>query len=221
VVALLMVGPIEFAAPELPTMAIGLHSFDRHLTRSYAPSMFGIKHIPLLFRMATTTDASVGLPTWSLTTSFPIRRKADAVVHDECSCGQALNGNTSVYNEEAFRYLLDIERKRFEVFSQPFVLVLTDFARQAGHSDAIPAGVSSRIFSTLASTLRDTDVIGWYREERVIGTILTHLGDAPLGETTKQMSARVKRALSAQLPEDLGHLLKVRLYRPRARMVVS
>ncbi len=182
--------------------------------------MFGIKQIPLLFRMAATTEVSVGVPTWSISAAFPQKRKSDVIaVHDQCTCGHALPGDAGVYNEEAFRYLLDIERKRFEASLQPFVLVLVDLARQAGHSDRMAGPVASTIFSALTCTLRDTDVIGWYREDRVIGAVLTHLGDAPVADITRQMSARITRALDAHLPGDVGRRVKVRLYRPRARML--
>jgi len=201
-------------------MAIGLHTTDCTLTRSHSPSMFGIKQIPLLFRMAATTEASVGVTTWNLTAPFPVKRKPDVIaVHDQCTCGHALSGDAAVYNEEAFRYLLDIERKRFEASLQPFVLVLVDLTRQAGHSDRMPGALASKIFATLTCTLRDTDVIGWYREDRIIGAVLTHLGDAPVADVTRPMSARVTHALSRHLPDEVGRRLKVRLYRPRARML--
>jgi hypothetical protein len=158
--------------------------------------------------------------TWSITTPFPLKRKPDVIaVHDQCTCGHALAGDATVYNEEAVRYLLDIERKRFEASLQPFVLVLVDLARQAGHGERMPGAVASRIFATLTCTLRDTDMIGWYREDRVIGAVLTHLGDAPVANITRPMSARITRALGGDLPGEIGRLVKVRLYRPRARMI--
>ncbi len=202
-------------------MAIRLHTLDRTLTtRSHSPAMFGIKQIPLLFRMAATTEASVGVSTWSFTAPFPARRKADVIaVHDRCTCGHALPGDAEVYNEEAFRYLLDVERKRFDASMQPFVLVLVDLAKQPGQSDRMPGTIASEIFATLTCTLRDTDVIGWYREDRIVGAVLTHLGDASLPEITRQLSARVTRALDSHLSGDIGRRVKVRLYRPRARLM--
>ncbi len=180
--------------------------------------MFGMKQIPLLFRMATTTDASVGLPTWSLTGSFPLRRRPDVSnAPGQCTCAHELTGDGTIYNEEAFRYLLQVERKRYEASSQPFVLALIDCYRRLGHSDRMPDNVAADVFSTLSQTLRDTDVIGWYRDGRVIGVVLTHLGDAPLAETTRQMSARLGNALKTALPQDVASNLKVRLYRPRQR----
>jgi hypothetical protein len=200
-------------------MAIGLHTFDRTVSRSNPSAMFGIKQIPLLFRMATTTEASVGLPTWSITTQLPLRRKSETIAAPgQCTCAHELTSDGTVYNEEAFRYLLQVERKRYEASAQPFALVLIDTYRRLGHSDRMETTVAANIFSTLVRTLRETDLIGWYRNGRVIGVVLTHLGDAPLHETTRQMSARVKAALSADLSPEAMASLKVRLYRPRARM---
>lgn len=216
----LQVGLIGSTPAGAQVMAIGLHSFGCTLRRSHSPSMFGIKQIPLLFRVVTTTETSVGVSTWNLAAPFPVRRKQDAVpAHDQCTCGLAQAGSAQVYNEEAFRFLLDIERKRFEASSQPFVLVLVDLMRRVGHTDRMPAAAAAKIFASLTCTLRDTDVIGWYREDRVIGAILTHLGAGPVAATTRQMSARLTRALSSQLPDDVGQRLKVRLYRPRAKVM--
>lgn len=178
--------------------------------------MFGIKQIPLLFRMATTTDASVGLPTWNVTGQFQLRRRPAGVTEPgESTCAQELTGGGTVYNEEAFRYLLQVERKRYEASLNPFVLVLVDLRRHG--SGTMAETVAASIFSALTRTLRDTDVIGWYREDRIIGVVLTHLGDAPIAETTRQISARVTNAVSADLSQDVTASLKVRLYRPRAK----
>jgi len=215
-----MVEAIELAPFASRAMAIGLHTTSRTLTRSYSSSMFGIKQIPLLFRVAATTEpGGVGLPAWSLAGQLALNHKPDTVAAPEqCSCGLALT-REGAYNEEAFRYLLDVERKRFEVSSQPFMLVLVESVRRPGHTDRMPPAVAARIFATLRGTLRDTDVIGWYREGRIIGAVLTHLGDVPLAESTRPMSARVRRALADHLSADTARHLKVRLYRPRVELL--
>ena len=181
--------------------------------------MFGIKQIPSLFRIAVTSEAGVRLTTRSISVQLPIRRRPETVAAPgQCSCGLASTGDPAVYNEEAFRYLLDIERNRFEASSQPFVLILVELVRRLGHPDRMPAATASQIFGSLTRTLRDTDVVGWYRDQRTIGAVLTHLGDMALPDSTPQMSARVRKALGDDLPGDTANRLKVRLYRPRARM---
>jgi hypothetical protein len=218
VIDVLMVEPLGCAISESRVMAIGLHHRDRHLTRSDSPSMFAFKQIPSLFRVAASGEAGIGLTPWSITGQLPIRRGSEAVAGDECSCGVALSGDTAVYNEEAFRFLLDIERRRFDASSQLFVLVLVELTRRVAHPEQIPAPIASKIFDSLTRTLRDTDLVGWYRDQRVIGAVLTHVGETPLAESTRQMSTRVTQALASDLPEDTAKQLKVRLYRPRAKV---
>jgi hypothetical protein len=216
---MLTVEPTGAALVGSRVMAIGLHNIDRHLTRSDSPSMFGIKQIPSLFRTAVISEAGMRLTTRSISDQFPIRRRPETfAAPGQCSCGLASTGDPAVYNEEAFRYLLDIERNRFEASSQPFVLILVELMRRLGHPDRMPAATASQIFGSLTRTLRDTDVVGWYRDQRIIGAVLTHLGDMALPDSTPQMSARVTKAFGNDLPGDTANRLKVRLYRPRARM---
>ena len=214
----LMVEPFASASRESGVMAIALHHVERNLTRSDSPSMFGLKQIPSFFRVAATGEAGMGLTTFSVNGQLPIRRGSGPVIPaDECSCGLALTGDNAVYNEEAFRFLLDIERRRFEASAQLFVLILVELTRRAGLPEKMSAPVASKIFGSLTQTLRDTDLVGWYRDQRVIGAVLTHVGDMPLEDSTRQMSARVTQALHADLPEDTAKQVKVRLYRPRMK----
>src|SRR4029077_9558004 len=92
--------------------------------------------------------------------------------------GVALEGRLGqAYNEEAFRYFLEIERKRAARARRPVLLLLLDLKEQpAAHMDPILAG---KLFSGLWICLRETDVIGWYREDRVAGAVLTQLEEGP------------------------------------------
>src|SRR5437762_11910760 len=42
---------------------------------------------------------------------------------ERCSCGFGIEGSEHVYNEEAFRYFLEIERKRSALSNQPCLLL--------------------------------------------------------------------------------------------------
>ena len=136
----------------------------------------------------------------------------------ECSCGLALAGYGEAYNEEAFRFLLNLERNRFKDSSRPFVLVLVDLEQQSGLPHRFDSALGAKVFASLGRSLRDTDVIGWYREGRVVGALLTHLGDAPIADVSRQMAERVAQTLRDELPERVARRLKVRLYQPLARL---
>jgi hypothetical protein len=181
--------------------------------------MIGIRQIPSLFRLTAITGGSIGLPTWGFADEVPLNESAAPQTHlasDQCSCGLALSEHASVYNEEAFHFLLGVERKRFEHSNRPFVLMLVELERRTGRRARIDAAVGARVFTGLASALRDTDVIGWYREERIAGAVLSQLGDASITEVSRQMAERVTRILRNDLTKGIGRRLKVRLYQPVA-----
>src|SRR2546427_11929887 len=100
------------------------------------------------------------------------------VESDRCLSGVALEGRLGhAYNEEAFRYFLAIERKRSERSNRPFLLLLVDLKKQQGMTARIDADVAARLFSGLWLCLRETDCVGWFREGRVAGALLTQLAD--------------------------------------------
>jgi lipopolysaccharide/colanic/teichoic acid biosynthesis glycosyltransferase len=89
-------------------------------------------------------------------------------------------GNTAsrmLLNEDAFVSMLYLERRRVERAGNRFVLVLVDVSRNL-------AGISNRdrtvqvLTKSLAEATRETDIIGWYVQNNLIGVIGTELGDA-------------------------------------------
>ena len=129
---------------------------------------------------------------------------------DRPSHGVALEGRRSqAYDEEAFRYFLAIERKR----SERFVLLLVDLKEQPGVGARIDPAVARKLFSGLWLHLRDSDFVGWYREERVAGAVLTELGDAPFREVPRLVGQRVRGVLRESLPSDVARRLQVHVYR--------
>jgi hypothetical protein len=198
-------------------MAICLHHVDCLVIRSHTSHMFGIRQIPFLLRMAAITDGSVGLSAWNSAERLALRTRAQDEPHsasDQCRCGLALAGYGEAYNEEAFQYLLAVERERFERSNRPFVLVLIQHESGSTSTDRMEPALAAKVFASLASSLRETDVIGWYREERVVGAILTHLGVAPLADVSSQMAERITNTLRTHLPERVAHRLNVRLHQP-------
>ncbi|HTC46968.1 MAG TPA: sugar transferase [Candidatus Aquilonibacter sp.] len=89
-------------------------------------------------------------------------------------------GNTPprmLLNEDAFVSMLYLERRRAERAQNRFVLILVDVQK-------IVSGISGkdRVVQMLAKSLseatRETDVIGWYLENSLMGVIGTELGKA-------------------------------------------
>ncbi|HMD35973.1 MAG TPA: hypothetical protein VKH42_13440 [Vicinamibacterales bacterium] len=195
-------------------LAIGLHN-DPVNSRSLCPFMFGIRRIPSLFRISALADGTAELSAWSTPERLPLGRPAEAErsnASGACTCRLALP--IGAYNEEAFRYLLTVEHKRFERSHRPFVLALIEHALASPEPPQLDAAVSSKVFATLTRSLRETDVVGWYREGCVVGALLTHLGDGPLADVSRIMSTKIAQALRDGLTERASEQLTVKLYQP-------
>ena len=157
--------------------------------------------------MAANIESTLGLQ--GTATAF-----AESV--EPCSCGFALAGHGEAYNEEAFHHFLAIERKRSEASARPFLLLLVEFEKRLGVSDLVGHDEAARLFAALTEALRDTDVIGWYREQRVAGAVLTDLGDAPQ-DIVPHITARVREVLRREFPSDVAPQVQVRVYQVSAR----
>lgn len=82
-------------------------------------------------------------------------------------------GERDVLNEQMFRRMLAIERKRTERSKEPFLLMLLDGGSQTG-SEMSGTALAGMATSLLASS-RETDIIGWYKEGTTIGVMFTGL----------------------------------------------
>jgi hypothetical protein len=210
----LRVPPTGFSRLDSGVMAIGLHNHTSNPRSSYSV-MFGIRRIPSLFRISAVAGGTAELSGWSTTERLPLARPAKPermTPSGACTCRLSLP--VGAYNEEAFHYLLTVEHKRFERSHRPFVLVLIEHAVASPEPQQLDDAVSSKVFATLGRSLRETDVIGWYREGSVVGALLTHLGEGPLGDVTQLMSAKIARALRDGLTERVAERLAVKLYQP-------
>ena len=133
---------------------------------------------------------------------------------DARACGFARHAGTGeAYNEEAFHYLLDLERKRSQISNRPFLVLLVEFINHPGGAasdiDAVTAG---RLFSILAQCLRETDFIGWYDEPRVAGAVLTQNGETDWAEVSEAVRRRVGEALEKHFPSNRAKGLQMRVY---------
>jgi lipopolysaccharide/colanic/teichoic acid biosynthesis glycosyltransferase len=127
------------------------------------------------------------------------------------------SGNFGLISEELFTNLLSLERKRSERSRKQFVLMLVDGEGllRTDHR----AGALERITTALSLSTRETDIRGWYREDSVLGVILTEFGSADMCSALNAIFCKVNSALRANLgtgqmneiqisfhvfPDDLG-----------------
>jgi hypothetical protein len=122
------------------------------------------------------------------------------------------------YNEDAFRYFLDIERKRAARLGRSFLLALVGLKDDRAQPGArIDRAQAARLFSNLWLCLRETDVVGWYREDRVAGAVLTQVVDGTEPDLAQRIRQRVIRIVSAGLPSDATRRLQVHVYQIRPK----
>jgi len=126
-------------------------------------------------------------------------------------CAVVLEGPLgSIYNEEAFHFLLDIERKRSEQSSRyQYCLLAVDLRVLNGASERLAARVATSLFLALQVCLRETDIIGWYHYDCAVGALLTDFHRGTPADVTRQICQRVRGILCAHLPLPLAHRLQV------------
>jgi lipopolysaccharide/colanic/teichoic acid biosynthesis glycosyltransferase len=92
---------------------------------------------------------------------------------DGVSRPQNSTASSEILTEEFFRRMISLERKRSERTQRPFVLLLMDTGR------TLPTQKNERILldilSALQAATRETDVMGWYESNSVVGVMFTEI----------------------------------------------
>ena len=115
-----------------------------------------------------------------------------------------------VYDEPAFQYLLDVERRRAEGARRPFLLML--IACGDGKTGLASRAVRpEKVFPVVGRCVRETDFVGWYRQGSVVGATLTQDGKRT-PRASQIVRERLVKALGSDLPADLVSQLRLRLY---------
>jgi hypothetical protein len=121
-------------------------------------------------------------------------------------------GTAQPYNEEAFRYLLAVERERFDRSGRSFLLLLLAPPPQPGVGARIARPVARKLFIGLRSCLRETDFFGWYHDERVAGAVLTDLGERTAAAVGRRVEQTLGRALRESCSSDVTRGFQIRVY---------
>jgi exopolysaccharide biosynthesis polyprenyl glycosylphosphotransferase len=83
----------------------------------------------------------------------------------------------TLLNEDAFVSMLYLERRRAERAGNRFVLVLVDVKKNLAGNSGKDRTVQA-LTKSLCESTRETDIIGWYLENSLMGIIGTELGKA-------------------------------------------
>jgi hypothetical protein len=115
------------------------------------------------------------------------------------------------YDEETFHHLLAMERARTERSSQRLRLLLVTLEPVPGKPVPIVPASAARLFESLRLSLRETDIVGWYRQDRVAGAVLSARADSPGFETSGLIEQRVGDGFRERLPSRVSRGLRVRV----------
>jgi lipopolysaccharide/colanic/teichoic acid biosynthesis glycosyltransferase len=109
-----------------------------------------------------------------------------------------------VADELLFQRLLSLERRRCERAGTRFALVLVGLDVV---NNKLTMEASQEIAHAIGASMRETDIVGWYRESSVIGIILTALTDATQDTLESVVVERIRRVLSLSLdPALMGQI---------------
>jgi len=105
--------------------------------------------------------------------------------------------NRSTLHEEAFRRMFSLESKRAQRSRKSFLLALLEVA-------GAPASAKNRktlasVLSVLDSTMRETDVTGWYKNDCVVGLMFTEITLEDRSSILATITGRVNGTLRSHL----------------------
>jgi lipopolysaccharide/colanic/teichoic acid biosynthesis glycosyltransferase len=110
-------------------------------------------------------------------------------------------GEREVLNEETFKKMIAIERKRTERSKEPFLLMLLEAGKHQQGTEKSNRALDSMI-SVLLSSTRETDVIGWYKDRTTVGAIFTGLVVNDKNSILSMILSRVSTTLRDELTFD-------------------
>ncbi|HXS76325.1 MAG TPA: sugar transferase [Terracidiphilus sp.] len=112
-------------------------------------------------------------------------------------------------DEESFRRVIAIERKRTERSKAPFVLMLVEVANQ---SSAKSAPALETVMAALLASSRDTDVVGWYKGASTIGAVFTGLVSGEKSAILMTILTRATSTLREELSFEQFNLISISLH---------
>ena len=114
------------------------------------------------------------------------------------------------YNEAAFKYFLDVDRRRVRRSDRSILLVLVSVREHAGRNAQLTDEVAEQLFAGLAASVREVDFVGWHQHGRVVGAVLPQAVSAS-AELRNVIAHRVLTSLKKSLPDNRAANLRVRV----------
>ncbi len=151
------------------------------------------------------------MPNGSVNLEVPERRGAPPVKGSQyLSLHRIALRRRDVLNVETFRTLLTLERRRAQRSGQTFILMLLDGTlvdekkRGAGFADKLVGAVSGAV--------RESDIIGWYEQGKVLGVIFTELNQIENLPVADVLEHKIQKAFKENLDRSVASNIVVTLH---------
>jgi exopolysaccharide biosynthesis polyprenyl glycosylphosphotransferase len=104
----------------------------------------------------------------------------------------------TLLNEDAFVSMLYLERRRAERAANRFVLILVDVKENLAGTSGKDRTIQT-LTKALSEATRETDIIGWYLENSLMGVIGTELGKASNEVVQKRFLEKLRNVFESTL----------------------
>lgn len=119
-----------------------------------------------------------------------------------------------VYPEETFCTFIHRESKRSERSGHLCQILLVYCTNRQGLVVSLGAELGDKTILSLYSNCRDTDYIGWYRQDQILGVLLTTIRRDSIVDGCEEIKARFVRSIRGALLVRDDHSLHICLLRP-------
>lgn len=109
--------------------------------------------------------------------------------------GTISSAKRSVPSEASFHRMISIEKMRTQRSGKPILMMLVDI----GHPSETSEKVHGNVLRSIELSTRETDLTGWYKDNSVVGVLLTEIAIDDRSSLLKQMFVRVSKTLREHL----------------------
>jgi len=112
-------------------------------------------------------------------------------------------------DEAAFKSFVALERRRSERSHKPFLLMLIDvkgLLESNGYHEIL-----SEVVSSISSSTRETDLMGWYETGGVLGITFTEIGSAA-SPGTEPIEAKIEKLLQNRLGSEQAKRITITIH---------
>jgi lipopolysaccharide/colanic/teichoic acid biosynthesis glycosyltransferase len=113
---------------------------------------------------------------------------------------ESVSTERTILSEDGFKRMIAVERKRTERSREPFLLMLLETGEQrttSKHGRAL-----DRVVDAMRLSTRETDIVGWYKEQTTVGVVFTGLNVDDRNAVLSTILARVSAALRSELTSE-------------------